>query len=68
VLDALAELVERLPLVPAQAQWIESARAPVLMDTAKARSELGWSPAHDAHETLVEMVQEARARGLIGPD
>ncbi len=65
-LDGVAELIALLPLVPAQAQWIESVRAPVLMDTAKARRELGWEPGHDAHQTLEEMVQAARARGLTG--
>ena len=38
--DAAAELVARLPFLPAEAQWIEAVRAPVLMDTAKARREL----------------------------
>jgi nucleoside-diphosphate-sugar epimerase len=61
-LDGIAELVARLPLVPAQAQWIESLREPVLMDTAKARRRLGWRPRHDAHETLGEMVEAARSR------
>jgi nucleoside-diphosphate-sugar epimerase len=65
-LDGLAELVARLPLLPAQAQWIESVREPVLMDTAKARRELGWRPTHDAHETLTEMVQAARSQELLG--
>jgi UDP-glucose 4-epimerase len=60
----IADLIERLPLVPAQAQWIESVRAPVLMDTAKAQRELHWIPEHDAHETLAEMVAAARAKGL----
>jgi nucleoside-diphosphate-sugar epimerase len=65
-LDGVAELIARAPLVPAQAQWIESVRVPVLMDTAKARRELGWEPRHDAHQTLEEMVAAARARGLTG--
>ena len=34
-LGAAAELVARLPFVPAEAQWIESLRQPVLMDTAQ---------------------------------
>jgi nucleoside-diphosphate-sugar epimerase len=63
-IDGLAELIERLPLVPAQAQWIESVRAPVLMDAAKARRELNWVPEHDARETLADMVAAARAKGL----
>lgn len=65
-LDGVADLIAHLPLVPAQAQWIESLRAPVLMDTGKARRELGWEPRHDARETLEETVEAARARGVIG--
>ena len=63
--DAAAELVARLPFVPAEAQWIEAVRTPVLMDTAKARRELRWRPRHDARETLQQMVDAARAEQLI---
>ena len=62
---AAAELVARLPFVPAEAQWIESLRRPVLMDTTRARKLLGWRPRHDARETLNEMVQAARSERLI---
>jgi nucleoside-diphosphate-sugar epimerase len=64
-LGAAAELVARIPFVPAEAQWIESLRHPVLMDTAKARRELRWRPRHDAHETLGSMVEAARSARLI---
>lgn len=64
-LDAAAELVARLPFVPAEAQWIESLRAPVLMDTAKARRELRWRPRHNARETLQSMIDAARSERLI---
>jgi nucleoside-diphosphate-sugar epimerase len=64
-LDATAEVLARLPFVPAEAQWIESVRAPVLMDTAKARRELRWRPRHDAGETLQEMIASARSEQLI---
>ena len=64
-MDAAAELVARLPFVPAEAQWIEAVRTPVLMDTAKARRELRWRPRHDARETLQQMVDAARAEQLI---
>jgi nucleoside-diphosphate-sugar epimerase len=62
---ATAELVARLPFVPAEAQWIESLRRPVIMDTSRARTELGWQPRHDARETLEQMVRAARAERLI---
>ena len=42
--EATAGLIARLPFVPTEAQWIESFRTPVLMDTAKARRELRWRP------------------------
>jgi UDP-glucose 4-epimerase len=65
-LDGLAELIARLPVVPAQAQWIESIRQPVLMDASKARRELGWEPEYDARETLRQMVAAAQEQGLLG--
>jgi nucleoside-diphosphate-sugar epimerase len=64
-LDATAEVVARLPFVPAEAQWVESFRVPVLMDTSKARRALRWRPQHDALETLREMVEGARSEQLI---
>jgi nucleoside-diphosphate-sugar epimerase len=64
-LDATAEVLARLPFIPAEAQWIESVRTPVLMDTAKARRELRWRPRHDALDTLREMVAAARSEQLI---
>ncbi|MGO9884028.1 MAG: NAD-dependent epimerase/dehydratase family protein [Solirubrobacteraceae bacterium] len=63
--DAASELVARLPFMPAEAQWIESLRRPVLMDTGKARRELGWEPRHDAAQTLRAMVETARSERLI---
>jgi nucleoside-diphosphate-sugar epimerase len=64
-LDSAAELVDRFPLLPAQAQWIETLRQSVVMDTAKARRELGWAPQHDARQTLKETVEAARRQGLL---
>ncbi|MGB9183076.1 MAG: NAD-dependent epimerase/dehydratase family protein [Solirubrobacteraceae bacterium] len=62
---AAAELVARLPFVPAEAQWIESVRHPVLMDTSRARTLLGWRPDHDAAQTLTSMVEAGRSARLI---
>jgi nucleoside-diphosphate-sugar epimerase len=64
-LDGLAELVARLPMLPTQAQWVESIRVPVLMDSAKARRRLDWEPSHTALETLREMVAAARQKGVV---
>jgi nucleoside-diphosphate-sugar epimerase len=60
-----AELVADVPFMPAQAQWIEAVRRPVLMDTSKARKELRWRPRHDALETLREMIEAARSEQLL---
>jgi UDP-glucose 4-epimerase len=62
---AAAELVARVPFVPDEAQWIESIRRPVIMDTTRARSLLGWQPRHDARETLEALVQAWRSEQLI---
>lgn len=63
--DAAAELAARLPFVPEKAQWVNALRVPVLMDTAKARRELGWRPRHGARETLRATIAEARASELL---
>jgi nucleoside-diphosphate-sugar epimerase len=64
--DALADLVERMPFAPARASWLNAFRHPVIMDTAKARTQLRWRPRHDARSTLRETVQAAREAGLLG--
>jgi UDP-glucose 4-epimerase len=58
--DATAEIIARLPFMPDEASWIEAARIPVIMDTAKARKELQWRPRHEALETLRAMVEAHR--------
>ena len=63
--EVTAELISRIPFAPAELSWIEAARVPVVMDTAKAREKLGWEPGYDSRETLAEMVQGARAEGLL---
>ena len=40
-IDAVAEMVARLGILPAQAQWVSAFREPVIMDVAKARSRAG---------------------------
>lgn len=63
--DVTAELIARIPFAPAEFQWIQAARVPVVMDTAKAREKLGWEPAYDTRETLAETIEGAREEGLI---
>jgi UDP-glucose 4-epimerase len=64
-LDATAEVISRVPLMPAEARWINALRKPVLMDTARARAKLRWRPQYDARETLGQTVEAARAAGIV---
>ncbi len=58
--ETVAELIARLDVLPAQAQWVTAFREPVIMDVTKARRELRWRPKHDALETLRETITAAR--------
>lgn len=49
---AAARAVSRLPFLPASAQWVEALSHPAVMDTTKARTELGWTPRHSAIDAL----------------
>jgi nucleoside-diphosphate-sugar epimerase len=62
---SLAAAAAALPLVPAQAQWLNAFRVPLLMSYARARRELHWRPRHDAAETLAATVAAARERGMV---
>jgi UDP-glucose 4-epimerase len=48
-----------------QLEWAIAYDQPVLMDTAKARQELGWRPQFDAEETLIQTAVGARESGLL---
>lgn len=56
---------QRLKFVSSKLEWAIAADTPVLMDTARARQDLGWKPEHDALETLKETVLGARQKGLL---
>jgi UDP-glucose 4-epimerase len=58
--DLTAQLLERLPYAPAGTEWIQALRVPVLMDTTRAREQLGWTPVYDALATLRETIAGAR--------
>ncbi len=44
----------RLHLQPTDAGWFDLALGVPLLDTTRARTELGWTPAHDAGSALLE--------------
>jgi nucleoside-diphosphate-sugar epimerase len=52
VVHRAAGALAALPGMPPAAQWVEAASHPAIMDTSKARRELGWRPRHSAIESL----------------
>jgi UDP-glucose 4-epimerase len=63
---ALVEVTFRLRLQPTEVGWLDMALAAPLMDTGRARRELGWTPTHDAGDTLLEALAGVAA-GAGGP-
>jgi UDP-glucose 4-epimerase len=60
-----AAVTGKLPLMPPQASWLNALRVPVVMDTARAREQLGWDPRHDTKAVLADTARSARAAGLL---
>ena len=50
--SAASAAISRLPFVPSVLEWLHVARTSVVMDTRKAKRELGWRPTHSSAETL----------------
>jgi UDP-glucose 4-epimerase len=55
----------RLSFISPQLEWATALTTPVIMDTTKAREELGWTPRFDASETLMQTAVSARETGLL---
>ncbi len=51
-MSAASEVLARLPFVPSALEWLHVGRTSVVMDTSKAKSQLGWTPKYTAAETL----------------
>jgi UDP-glucose 4-epimerase len=60
-----AAVAGRLAFLSPQLEWATALRVPVLMDSAKARRQLGWEPVFDAWETLIQTAVSAREAGLL---
>ena len=43
-------------LQPSEPGWLDMGRYAPLLDTTRARTELGWAPTHDAGEALLELL------------
>jgi nucleoside-diphosphate-sugar epimerase len=50
--QAAARALAKLPFLPPAAEWIEAAAQPAIMDTTKAREQLGWQPRYSSLEAL----------------
>jgi nucleoside-diphosphate-sugar epimerase len=57
LLRALAATTWRLRLQPTPPGWVDMALSVPLMDTRRARIELGWEPAHSSVDALRELLQ-----------
>jgi nucleoside-diphosphate-sugar epimerase len=55
-LRAAAAATWRLRLQPSEPGWVDMAFAVPVMDTSRAREELGWNPAHTSVEALLELI------------
>ena len=60
--QSAARRISALPFLPPVAQWVEAASHPAIMDTTRAKQELGWVPRFTALETLRDTLRrESRA-------
>jgi nucleoside-diphosphate-sugar epimerase len=50
--QSVARAIAALPFLPPVAQWVEVASHPAIMDTTRAKQELGWVPRFTALEAL----------------
>jgi nucleoside-diphosphate-sugar epimerase len=56
---AASAAISRVPFMPSMLEWLHTARTSMVMDTTKAKTQLGWRPLHSSAETL-----EALASGV----
>ena len=63
---AAVQLVSRLGrLLPQDLAWVNIARRSSIMDTTKARGELGWRPRHEAADVMRETIAGAKDAGIV---
>jgi nucleoside-diphosphate-sugar epimerase len=68
VARALAGLSWRLHLQPTEPGWLDLGLGVPIMDTTRARTELGWDPAHTAGDALLDLLEGLREQaGLDTP-
>jgi nucleoside-diphosphate-sugar epimerase len=65
LLRALADVTWRARLQPTEPGWLDLARGVPIMDTSRARTELGWEPRRSADDALLELL-DGLAHGAGG--
>ena len=58
---AFVDLTWRLHVQPTDPGWVDIGRETPLLDTTRARTELGWTPQYDAAQALLETVDAMSA-------
>ena len=56
-----ARAIAALPFLPPAVQWVEAASHPAIMDTTRAKRDLGWAPRFTALEALRDTLGRTRA-------
>lgn len=49
---AVARAASKVPLLPSSLQWVEAFSHPAVMDTTRAKTQLGWEPQYTGMEAL----------------
>lgn len=55
--SAASAAISKVPFIPSMLEWLHVARTSVVMDTSKARDQLGWRPVHSSADTLAALAQ-----------
>jgi UDP-glucose 4-epimerase len=53
--SAASAAISHLPFVPSVLEWLHVARTSVVMDTTRAKRQLGWRPTHTSAEALASL-------------
>jgi UDP-glucose 4-epimerase len=61
----LADAAWRLHLQPSPPGWVDLALGTPLLDTTRARTELGWSPEHSSEQAFLDLFDGLRDRAGI---
>ena len=59
---AASAVIANVPFTPSALEWLHVARASVVMDTSKAKSQLGWKPKYTSAETLQALAEAVLTR------